>query len=71
MAELVHSRVWQKGGAIAPGVVYGISLGALFGIVFAYGRKALPGDNNKKKALFLGWSIMVCSVPDGCYQVSC
>ncbi|MGA7977926.1 MAG: CbtA family protein [Nitrososphaeraceae archaeon] len=53
MAELVHYRTWQKGGAIAAGAVYGISLGALFGIVITYGRKALPGDTNRKKALFL------------------
>jgi predicted cobalt transporter CbtA len=65
MTELVHYRVWQKGGAIAAGAVYGISLGALFGIVFAYGRKALPGDNNKKKALFLAgvlWFVLYLMV---------
>jgi predicted cobalt transporter CbtA len=65
MAELVHYRVWQKGGAIAAGAVYGISLGALFGIVFAYGRKALPGNNNKKKALFLAgvlWFVLYLMV---------
>ena len=65
MAELVHYRIWQKGGAIAAGAVYGISLGALFGIVFAYGRKALPGDSNKQKALFLAgilWFILYLMV---------
>jgi predicted cobalt transporter CbtA len=65
MTELVHYRVWQKGGAIAAGAVYGISLGALFGIIFAYGRKALPGDNNKKKALFLAgvlWFVLYLMV---------
>lgn len=65
MAELVPYRVWQKGGAIAAGAVYGISLGALFGIIFAYGRKALPGDNNKKKALFLAgvlWFVLYLMV---------
>jgi predicted cobalt transporter CbtA len=65
MPELVHYRVWQKGGAIAAGAVYGISLGALFGIIFAYGRKALPGDNNKKKALFLAgvlWFVLYLMV---------
>ncbi len=53
MAELVDYRAWQKGGAIAAGAVYGISLSALFGIVFAYGRNALPGNSNKRKAIFL------------------
>ena len=65
MAELVHYRIWQKGGAIAAGAVYGISLGALFGIVFAYGRKALPGDSNRQKALFLAgilWFVLYLMV---------
>lgn len=65
MAELVHYRIWQKGGAIAAGSVYGISLGALFGIVFAYGRKSLPGNSNRKKALFLAgilWIVLYLMV---------
>ena len=65
LAELVHYRIWQKGGAIAAGAVYGISLGALFGIVFAYGRKALPGKNNRQKALFLAgilWIVLYLMV---------
>jgi hypothetical protein len=53
LAEVAEYRLWQKGGEIIAGAVYGISLGALFGIIFAYARNALPGDNNKKKALFL------------------
>jgi len=53
LAEIAHYRIWQKGGEIIAGAVYGISLGALFGIIFAYARNALQGDNNKKKALFL------------------
>jgi predicted cobalt transporter CbtA len=53
LAEIAHYRIWQKGGEIFAGAVYGISLGALFGIIFVYARNVLPGDNNKKKALFL------------------
>lgn len=53
MNEIAHYRVWQKAGAIAAGAVYGISLSALFGIVFAFGRKLLPGNTNKKRAIFL------------------
>jgi predicted cobalt transporter CbtA len=53
LAEVADYRLWQKGGEIIAGAVYGISLGALFGIIFAYARNALLGDNNKKKALFL------------------
>lgn len=65
LVEIADYRVWQKGGAIAAGAVYGISLSALFGIVFAYGRKSLPGDNNKKKALFLAgvlWFVLYLMV---------
>lgn len=51
--EMADYRVWQKGGAIAGGAVYGISLSALFGIVFAFGRKSLPGTSSTKKAIFL------------------
>jgi predicted cobalt transporter CbtA len=46
-------RIWQKGGEIAAGTVLGLSIGALFGVVFAYARDSLPGSNNKKKALIL------------------
>ena len=65
LTEIASYRVWQKGGAIAAGAVYGISLSALFGIVFAYGRNSLPGDNNKKKALFLAgvlWFVLYLMV---------
>jgi predicted cobalt transporter CbtA len=46
-------RIWQRGGEIAAGMVLGLSIGALFGIVFAYARDSLPGSSNKKKALML------------------
>ena len=51
-----HYRLWQKGGEIVAGAILGMSIGALFGIVFAYSRDSLPGhnNNNKKKALILG-----------------
>ena len=65
LVEIADYRVWQKGGAIAAGAVYGIAVSALFGIVFAYGRKSLPGDNGKKKALFLAgvlWFVLYLMV---------
>jgi hypothetical protein len=65
LADIANYRVWQKGGAIAGGAVYGIALSALFGIVFAYGRNALPGNNNKKKAFFLAgilWFVLYLMV---------
>jgi hypothetical protein len=51
--ELEQYRLWQKGGMIAAGAILGISVGGLFGIVFAYSRGSLPGADNKKKALIL------------------
>jgi hypothetical protein len=53
LSEIAHYRIWQKSGEIVAAAVYGISLGALFGIIFAYSKNALPGSNYKKKALFL------------------
>ena len=46
-------RVWQKSGQILAGAILGTSVGALFGIIFAYSRKILPGNNHIKKALVL------------------
>ena len=46
-------RIWQKSGGIAAGAVLGMSVGALFGVVFAYSRPSLPGSSNKKKAIIL------------------
>lgn len=52
-AELAAYRIWQRSGSVAAGAVLGTSLGALFGVVFAYGRNLLPGATNLKKALVL------------------
>lgn len=56
-----HYRLWQKGGEIVAGAILGMSIAALFGIVFAYSRDSLPGhnNNNKKKALILGGIMFV------------
>jgi len=51
--ELVQYRLWQKGGEIVAAAILGISISALFGIVYAYARDSLPGSNNKKKGLIL------------------
>lgn len=51
--EFSAYRLWQKGGEIAAGTILGLSLGSLFGIVFAYARNSIPGSSNKKKALLL------------------
>ena len=46
-------RIWQKQGEVIAGGMLGLSIGALFGLVFAYSRHILPGQNHIKKALFL------------------
>jgi hypothetical protein len=46
-------RIWQKGGQILAGAILGTSMGALFGIVYALSKNALPGSSPAKKALFL------------------
>ncbi|MDH3339747.1 MAG: CbtA family protein [Nitrosopumilus sp.] len=46
-------RIWQKSGQIVAGVILGMSVGSLFGIVFALSRNALPGNNVIKKAVIL------------------
>jgi predicted cobalt transporter CbtA len=51
--EFNNYRLWQKGGEIAAGTILGLSIGALFGIVFAYSRSSIPGSSNKRKALIL------------------
>ena len=51
--EVNDIRLWQKGGEIAAGTILGTSIGALFGLVFAFARNSLPGSNNKKKGIVL------------------
>ncbi len=51
--EYESYRIWQKGGQVLAGAILGTSVGALFGIVFAYSRKVLPGEHHVKKALVL------------------
>jgi predicted cobalt transporter CbtA len=51
--EFNEYRLWQKSGEIAAGTILGVSLGALFGVVFALTHNSIPGSNNKKKALIL------------------
>lgn len=51
--EYSSYRDWQKGGQVLAGAILGTSIGALFGIVFAYSRRILPGKHNVKKAMVL------------------
>ncbi len=52
-AEYEGYRIWQKSGQVLAGVILGTSIGALFGLVFAFARNSLPGNNDIKKALVL------------------
>jgi predicted cobalt transporter CbtA len=52
-SEQSQYRIWQKEGEIVAATIMGMSLASLFGVVFAYSRNALPGSNNKRKALAL------------------
>ena len=56
-AEFTSYRLWQRGGEMLAGTILGLSIGSLFGIVFAYTHSSVPGSNNKKKALIVA-SIM-------------
>ena len=52
-AEYEGYRTWQKSGQILAGIILGISMGALFGIVFALSRNSLPGNNDVQKSIVL------------------
>jgi predicted cobalt transporter CbtA len=51
--EFANYRIWQRGGEIAAGTILGMSISALFGLVFAYSRSLIPASSNKRKALIL------------------
>jgi len=51
--EYSSYRDWQKGGQVLAGAILGTSVGALFGIIFAFSRRSLPGNHNVKKAMVL------------------
>ena len=48
-AEYDAYRDWQKSGQLLAGGILGMSIGALFGIVFAYSRNSLPKGHTVKK----------------------
>lgn len=51
--EFATYRIWQKQGEVVAGGILGLSIGALFGLVFVYSRHVLPSQNHVKKALVL------------------
>ena len=50
--QQTHYRMWQKGGEVVARTIYGISLSALFGIVFVYSRSCCLVLTIKRKRLF-------------------
>jgi len=46
-------RDWQKSGQLLAGGILGMSIGALFGVVFAYSRNSLPRGHTVKKTFVL------------------
>ncbi|MEM4391640.1 MAG: CbtA family protein [Candidatus Nitrosotenuis sp.] len=52
-------RTWQKGGQILAGAILGTSVGALFGLIFAYAKNVLPGTSILKKSMFLAFLMWV------------
>jgi len=52
-AEYSSYRDWQKSGQLLAGGILGMSIGALFGIVFAYSRNSLPKGHTLKKTFVL------------------
>lgn len=46
-------RDWQKGGQLLASAILGMSMGALFGIVYALARNVLPRGDDLKKAAVL------------------
>jgi predicted cobalt transporter CbtA len=46
-------RTWQKSGQVLAGAILGISIGSLFGIVFAVSKNSLPGKTPMQKSLVL------------------
>lgn len=46
-------RTWQKSGQVLGSIIMGVSIGALFGIVYSLFRRVIPGGHDIRKALLL------------------
>lgn len=51
--EFTNYRIWQKNGEVISGTVLGIAFGSLFGLVYAYGKRIIPGSTNLEKTVVL------------------
>ena len=70
-AEYSSYRDWQKSGQLLAGGILGMSIGALFGIVFAYSRNALPKGHTVKKTFVLASNHVVHHFSDPFFEISC
>lgn len=48
-AEFTAYRFWQKGGEIVAGTILGLSIGSLFGIVFAYTHSSILALTTRRR----------------------
>ena len=53
MNEIANYRLWQKGGEVVAGAIFGLSFASFYAIVYGYTRRSLPGSSDVKKSLFL------------------
>lgn len=61
LTELEEYRVWQKSGMMLASVILGISTGALFGVLYWFMRKGLPGKTSLQKSIILAmaaWAVL-------------
>ena len=70
-AEFTAYRLWQRGGEIVAGTILGLSIGSLFGIVFAYTHNSVPGSNKQKEGTHSCQHHVVRIIFDACAQISC
>ncbi len=60
-AEYDSYREWQRGGQLLASAVLGAAFGSLFGVVFLFSERMLPGGSHMTKALALA-GIMWCAM---------
>ena len=53
LVDYTEYRVWQKSGLVLGSIVIGISMSALFSIIFTWSKKSLIGNSNFAKSVSL------------------
>ena len=64
-------RDWQKSGQLLAGGILGMSIGALFGVVFAYSRNSLPKGHTVKKNICSCCNHVAYHFLDTIFEISC